>query len=77
MEIQIDRIERDIEVINSFTATPGKGITRFTFSDPYVRARSYIAGELRKIGARVSTTLGGNLRGRFEGSDAAAPAVMR
>ena len=43
MKVQIDRIARDIETINSFTATPGKGVTRFTFSEPYMQARAYVA----------------------------------
>jgi len=64
MKVQIDRIARDIEIINSFTSTPGKGVTRFTFSEPYMQARAYVTEELQKIGARVATTLGGNLCGR-------------
>ena len=76
MGVQIDRIGRDIDVINTFNATPGKGITRFTFSEPYMQARAYVSDELRKAGARVSTTLGGNLSGRLEGSAGGLPSVM-
>jgi len=76
MEIRIDRIEKDLEAINSFTATPGKGITRFTFSQEYMRARDYVIAELKKIGAQVSTTVGGNLRGRLEGGEKGRPSVM-
>ena len=76
METRIERIEKDIETIGSLTATPGSGITRFTFSKEYVQARSHIMEELKKINARISTTFGGNLRGRFEGSENAKPAVM-
>lgn len=76
MEVQIRRIERDIETINSFNASPGRGITRLTFSKEYGEARSYIVEELRRIGANVSTTLGGNVRGRLEGSKKGTPSVM-
>ena len=76
MKVQIDRIARDIEIINSFTATPGKGVTRFTFSEPYMQARAYVVEELRKIGARVATTIGGNLCGRLEGSTTGLASVM-
>jgi hypothetical protein len=31
MGIKIERIARDLDIINSFTATPGKGITRLLF----------------------------------------------
>lgn len=76
MEVRIDRIEKDLEAINSFTATPGKGITRFTFSQEYMKARNYVIAELKKIGAQVSTTVGGNLRGRLEGREKGRPSVM-
>jgi len=76
MGIQTRRIERDLAVINSFNATPGQGITRFTFTEPYMQARSYVAEQLQKIGARVETAPGGNLRGRLEGSHPAFPSVM-
>ena len=65
MEAKMDRIQKDIERINSFNASPGKGITRFTFSKEYMGARSYVMEELRKIGAKVSTAVAGNVRGRF------------
>ncbi len=76
MNIRVERIQKDLEVINSFTATPGRGISRFTFSDEYMKARSYIADELRKIGAEISTTPGGNLRGRLKGTEMGSSAVM-
>jgi allantoate deiminase len=76
MGTQIERIARDIEIINAFTSTPGRGITRFTFSEPYMQARAYVTEELQKIGARVATTLGGNLCGRVAGSAPGLPSVM-
>ena len=76
MGIKIERIARDLDIINSFNATPGKGITRFTFSEPYLQARAYVREELRKTGARVSTTIAGNLYGRLEGSIRGNPSVM-
>ncbi len=76
MGIKAERIEEDIEVINSFTSTPGKGITRFTFSEEYMKARRYVIEELNRMVARISTSLGGNLRGRLEGRDAQSPSVM-
>ena len=76
MEVQIGRIKKDIDVIAGFTATPGKGVTRLTFSQEYEKAQSYIVEELRKIGAKVSIAVAGNARGRLEGSDKGKPAVM-
>jgi allantoate deiminase len=76
MKVRADRIAQDIEIINSFTSTPGRGVTRFTFSEPYMLARAYVAEELQKIGARVQTTVGGNLCGRLEGGATGLPSVM-
>jgi allantoate deiminase len=76
MGVKVERMEKDIETINSFTGTPGQGITRFTFSQEYMKAREYVTEELIRMGARVSTAFGGNLRGRLEGQDARSPSVM-
>jgi len=76
MGIQIDRIAKDIENINAFNSTPGRGITRFTFSDEYMKAREYVVDALHRMGATVSTGPGGNLRGRLQGEDAHSPSVM-
>ncbi len=76
MGIQIERIARDLDIINSFNSTPGKGVTRFTFSEPYMQARAHVSEELRKTGARVSTTVGGNLCARLEGNIQGNPSVM-
>jgi len=76
MNINIERIRRDIEIIIAFNATPGKGITRQTFSAEYQGALNYVIDQLNKFGATVSICPGGNLRGRFSGSDENAPAVM-
>jgi len=76
MAINIERIRRDIEKINAFNATPGKGITRLTFSAQYQGALNYVLDQFNQFGATVSICPGGNVRGRFSGSDENAPAVM-
>lgn len=76
MSIKIDRIRRDIENINSFNASPGKGITRQTFTAEYQGAVNYVIDQFDQFGADVSICPGGNVRGRFAGSDENAPAVM-
>ncbi len=76
MRIQKERIQKDLEAINAFNATPGKGVTRFTFSKEYQGALSYVVEELRRIGVECSFMLGGNLRGRLEGSERSGPSVM-
>ena len=68
MAINKDRIRRDIENINAFNATPGKGITRLTFTAEYQSALNYVIDQFDQFGATVSICPGGNLRGRFSGS---------
>jgi len=76
MIIQKERIQKDLEAINAFNATPGKGITRFTFTKEYQGALSYVVEEFHRIGVEPSFAPGGNLRGRLEGSERSGPSVM-
>jgi len=76
MRIRTERIQKDLDAINAFNGTPGKGVTRFTFSKEHQGALSYVVEELRRIGVKCTFALGGNLRGRVDGSDPSGPAVM-
>jgi allantoate deiminase len=76
MKAQIKRIQKDIEIINSFNATPEKGITRLTFSKEYQAAAAYVVKELANLGAQISYCRAGNIRARLPGTDDSAPAVM-
>lgn len=76
MAIDKDRIRRDIERINSFNVTPGKGITRLTWSPEYQSAVNYVIDQFNQFGADVAICPGGNIRGRFTGDEENAPAVM-
>jgi allantoate deiminase len=76
MGIRKERIQKDLEAVNAFNATPGKGITRFTFSKEYQAALSYVVEELQRIGVKGTFTPGGNLRGRLPGSAPSGPSVM-
>ncbi|MBW2058693.1 MAG: Zn-dependent hydrolase [Deltaproteobacteria bacterium] len=76
MEVNIDRIKKDLDTLNSFNMTPGKGITRLTFSPEYMKAYNYVIAQLEKIGAEVTICRAGCIRGRINGSDPAKPAVM-
>ena len=76
MTIQEKRIQSDIDAINSFNATPGRGITRPTFSQEWQGAVSYVVKELKKIGAEISFCLAGNVRGRVPGSGKNGPSIM-
>ncbi|RPJ22900.1 MAG: Zn-dependent hydrolase, partial [Desulfobacteraceae bacterium] len=62
MRIRKERIQKDLDAINAFNATPGKGVTRYTFSKEHQGALSYVVEELRRIGVECTFALGGNLR---------------
>jgi allantoate deiminase len=76
MEVNIDRMKKDMEISNSFNTTPGKGVTRLTFTPEYMGAYNYIVDELKKIGAEVTICRAGCIKGRLNGSDPSKPSVM-
>ncbi len=76
MSYQIERIQKDIDYINTCNATPDKGITRLTFSEEYQAAIAYVVGELKQVGAIISYCQAGNIRARLPGTDDNGPAVM-
>ena len=76
MECQRDRLKKDLDFVNAHTTTPGRGITRLTWTPEYMAAYNYVIGELEKIGAEVTICRAGCIRGRLAGSDPSKPAVM-
>lgn len=76
MHIDISRLARDLESIAAFTATPGPGCTRLSYTPEYGKAREYLLTELDKLGLIVTIDGVGNIRARKEGSDPGLPPVM-
>ncbi len=76
MSVQLDQLTGMIDRINSFNATPGRGITRLTFTPQYEAARRYLVEEMEALGLTVYVDDIGNLFGTLEGSDPNLPAVM-
>ncbi|ALC89032.1 allantoate amidohydrolase [Bacillus sp. FJAT-18017] len=71
-----ERIENHIEAISQFTATPGKGTTRLTYSKEDLQAREYIKQKMREYGLEVTEDGLGNIFGRLEGTLKDAPSVL-
>jgi allantoate deiminase len=71
-----ERIEQHINQIGEYTATPGKGTTRLTYSQEDLKARNYIKGKMREYGLKVREDGFGNIFGKMEGSLKDAPSVM-
>jgi allantoate deiminase len=70
------RIEKHINVISQFTATPGNGTTRLTYSQEDVKAREYIKEVMKEYGLQVREDGLGNIFGKLEGSLKDAPSVL-
>ena len=76
MRSSIERIRKDIERLATFTATPGSGVTRYSFSEEDRKARDYIRREMEDAGLRPYEDGAGNLFGRRDGRRNDAPPVM-
>ncbi|PAD20624.1 Zn-dependent hydrolase [Terribacillus saccharophilus] len=71
-----EQIEQHIEALAQFTATPGSGTTRLTYSQEDLHARNYIKEQMKASGLHVSEDGFGNIFGKLEGSIPDAPSVM-
>ena len=70
------RIQRDIEELAKYNATPGQGLTRFSLTAEDRAARGYLRQQMQDCGLRVYEDAAGNLVGRREGELTDAPVVM-
>ena len=76
IEAKTERIRQDLEAMGRITATPGAGMTRFSFTEEHRLTRDYISGRMKEAGLAVFQDEAGNLFGRREGTCEGAPAVM-
>ncbi len=75
-DINMARVERDIEKLSEFNATPGDGITRLTYSEEDDRARKYIINEMKNFDLNIEVDGIGNIVGKLEGQDQSLGSVM-
>ncbi|CAM3799945.1 Zn-dependent hydrolase [Mesobacillus thioparans] len=71
-----ERIEQHIEQISQYTASPGKGTTRLTYSQEDLGTRNYIKQKMKESGLLVREDGFGNIFGKMEGTIENAPSVM-
>jgi allantoate deiminase len=64
MPISEDRIRADVEAIARFTATPGAGADRPTFSPQWKQARDYVIAQAEAAGCRTRVDAAGNVHAR-------------
>lgn len=71
-----ERMEEHIHLISEFTATPGSGTTRFTYSQEDLKTRNYIKEKMKKLGLEVREDGLGNIFGKLEGTLKDGPSVL-
>lgn len=76
MKIDIARIRSHIEALAAFTATPGKGTTRLSYSPEYRQGCDYLEKQAERLGLSARLDAVGNLRIRLPGRDPDAPVVL-
>lgn len=76
MKTSLERIQNDIEQLSNFNATPGKGLTRMSFTKEDRGAREYIKEQMVLAGLEVYEDAAGTVIGRLEGELKDAPTVM-
>ena len=74
--ISRERLSRDIEILRTFTATPGSGVTRLSYTKEEALAREYIKNRMQEAGLTVREHPTGNIIGRMAGRDDSLAPVM-
>ncbi|MBP1971370.1 allantoate deiminase [Virgibacillus natechei] len=76
MSMSKKRIENHIQDLRAFTATPGNGVTRLTYSKEDLQAREYIKEQMEEYGLFVREDGIGNIFGKLEGTLKDGPSVI-
>ncbi|KLN46606.1 hypothetical protein AAY77_07330 [Providencia rettgeri] len=76
METSTSRIQRHLEQLAQYTATPGQGTTRMSYSEQDKQARQYLKQQMVALGLQVREDAIGNIYGRLDGQQADLPAVI-
>jgi N-carbamoyl-L-amino-acid hydrolase len=76
LRVDPERIELRIQELSEFGRNPDGSNGRVAFSDADVQGREYIMSLMREAGLAVRVDAAGNIIGRREGRDAAAPSIM-
>ena len=76
LEAKVERIQKDMEDMAQYTATPGRGITRFSFTEEDRLTRAFLKDRMRACGLEVYEDAAGSIIGRRPGRADNAPVVM-
>jgi len=75
LEIDIRRLEREIEELAQISENPPPAVTRVLFSDADLKARAWVKNLFQEAGLKVRQDAVGNVFARWEGRDPTAPAI--
>ena len=73
MQVNQTRIMERIQDLSQFNATPGQGITRFSYSPQDAQARAYLMDRFAQLELSVQVDPMGNIRARCAGTDPTLP----
>ncbi len=76
MNVSSTRIKRFLDELAEFNATPGKGITRMSYSPQAREARGWLRKQMEQAGLQVRKDAMGNVIGTLPGASPSLPAVM-
>lgn len=76
MRANAARIQKDIEALAAFNATPGEGLTRMTFTPEHKGAQEYLIRTMEAAGLTVRIDPAGSIIGRLEGREPDLAPVM-
>ena len=76
MQTHLERIKKDLEVLATYTSTPGFGVTRSSYSKEDKQAREYLIREMEKLNLKIYEDGISTLFVRKEGTMAEAPVIM-
>ncbi len=69
MNTKTERIQKDIEALAEFNATPGAGLTRMSFTPEHRGAQEYLVQAMKDAGLQVRIDAAGTVIGRLEGRE--------
>ncbi len=76
MNANINRLEERIMHLAAHTATPGEGVSRFSYSKEDKAIRDYLIKILKEIGIKGETDPIGNIRGLYKGKNTSLAPVL-
>ena len=76
VDTNLNRIIKDIELFSDFNSTPGKGVTRFSYSDADKEAKKFLMQQFESLDLGISIDAVGNIRAKRKGTDVNSPTVM-